>query len=376
MGYEHNQEASRPITPAPSLSPIIDPHEDTSTFPASHPFYVMDELSEAVTTGLKLEDREQLSQFKGKSVESSVTDTELALSNHEEELKQDSMIIAGQQMTQNISREQRAQSDEKVDLRHMMQNIPPASSSHYLALPADHHENEGPANADSEGESADSAPAGFGGTCLDKRRCVACQNHKLFFYVARAPCGHEYCEECLRDMIECSMTDESLFPPRCCSQPIYSAAVRFFLTAELVDLYEMKKIEFETSKRTYCSSPRCSAFLTPEHIVDDRGICSDCGTVTCTMCKATAHEGDCPADTDLQLVLETALENGWQRCYSCRRLVELDTGCNHITYVLDYSLNYNFDMSKPAKSKQMYLPCPVLLYLRLEMEDLHLRSVG
>ncbi|PVH71728.1 hypothetical protein DL98DRAFT_387736, partial [Cadophora sp. DSE1049] len=32
-----------------------------------------------------------------------------------------------------------------------------------------------------------------------------------------------------------------------------------------------------------------------------------------------------------QQVLQAADENGWQRCYSCRRLVELDIGCNHIT---------------------------------------------
>jgi hypothetical protein len=33
-------------------------------------------------------------------------------------------------------------------------------------------------------------------------------------------------------------------------------------------------------------------------------------------------------------VLEAARENGWQRCNNCRRLVELDMGCNHMTFVL------------------------------------------
>lgn len=43
--------------------------------------------------------------------------------------------------------------------------------------------------------------------------------------------------------------------------------------------------------------------------------------------------GDCPNDTSLQLLLETARENGWQRFFSCCRMVELDHGCKHITFV-------------------------------------------
>jgi hypothetical protein len=35
----------------------------------------------------------------------------------------------------------------------------------------------------------------------------------------------------------------------------------------------------------------------------------------------------------LQQLLEFANANEWQRCYSCKTIVELDTGCNHMTYV-------------------------------------------
>lgn len=166
-----------------------------------------------------------------------------------------------------------------------------------------------------------------------KRRCTACQEFVKYSKVSRAPCTHEYCEACLRNLFECSLTDESLFPPRCCKQPIPVAAVSIFLTSELVKQYEQKKIEFETTNRTYCSSPRCSAFLTANCIQDGQSACPDCGWATCTICKSPAHVGDCPADIDLQLVFATAAENSWQRCYSCRRLVELDLVCNHITYV-------------------------------------------
>jgi hypothetical protein len=40
----------------------------------------------------------------------------------------------------------------------------------------------------------------------------------------------------------------------------------------------------------------------------------------------------------LQQALDAAEEHGWQRCFNCRRLVELEIGCNHITLVrLSYS---------------------------------------
>jgi len=84
------------------------------------------------------------------------------------------------------------------------------------------------------------------------------------------------------------MTGDSLFPPRCCRQPITTGSVRVFLTAELVMQCEQKKIELDTPDRTYCSN-LCSAFIRLEDITDEQASCPDCGTVTCTLCKATSH---------------------------------------------------------------------------------------
>lgn len=166
------------------------------------------------------------------------------------------------------------------------------------------------------------------------RHCEACREEKKFFDVARTPCRHEYCRACLEDLFETAMRDESLFPPRCCRQPIPMTTVRIFLKSELVQVFEKKKVEFETPNRTYCCLPTCSAFINAQDISGEVATCLECGTMTCTTCKAAAHGGDCPNDTALQQVLDTARENGWQRCYSCWRLVELDHGCNHMMLVL------------------------------------------
>jgi IBR domain, a half RING-finger domain len=104
-----------------------------------------------------------------------------------------------------------------------------------------------------------------------------------------------------------------------------------YLTSELVQQYGAKKIEHDTKDKTYCSNEHCSAFIVVDDPTDEQVCCSKCEEVTCTMCKGVAHTGDCPADSKLQMVLALADELHWQRCTGCRAVVELSTGCNHIT---------------------------------------------
>ena len=125
-----------------------------------------------------------------------------------------------------------------------------------------------------------------------------------------------------------SLTDDTLFPPRCCKQPItFGGGVR-------IRSFESKLIEFDTPDRTYCSNQLCSAFIRVENILEEKATCPECSTITCTVCKSESHLGDCPADAGLQQVLAAAEEHRWQRCFNCRRVIELEVGCNHITYVL------------------------------------------
>ena len=165
------------------------------------------------------------------------------------------------------------------------------------------------------------------------RRCEACHEVKKYFDVIAGPCRHEYCRDCLRDLFSAALTDESLFPPRCCRQAIPVDSVSVFLTKELKDQFEAKKVEFSTPNRTYCCLLACSAFVGADAIDNDVATCSVCYTQTCTICKSQAHLGaECPEDTALQAVIDLANENNWQRCYSCGRRVELEIGCNHMTY--------------------------------------------
>ena len=174
---------------------------------------------------------------------------------------------------------------------------------------------------------------GDDGSSIPRKQCVACQEDKPKFDTLEAPCTHIYCRGCVSGFFEAATTDESLFPPRCCRQEITLKSVTMFLSAPLVRRFRSKAVELTTPNRTYCVWPTCSTFIPEECISRDKATCPACQQQTCATCKTASHEGDCPNDTALQSLLTTAAAKGWQRCYACRRIVELDLGCDHITSV-------------------------------------------
>ncbi|RYO73876.1 hypothetical protein DL764_011042 [Monosporascus ibericus] len=174
-----------------------------------------------------------------------------------------------------------------------------------------------------------------------KRNCEACGERKHFAELARAPCRHEYCRGCLSRLFEGATVDETLFPPRCCRQPIPLRQNLVFLDADVAQRFRRKAVEFSTPNRTYCHNRSCQAFVPPSRYAPDDGdergravaaCCAECGARTCTECKAAAHGGgDCPNDVQLQQVIQLARDQGWQRCQNCWGMVELNMGCNHMT---------------------------------------------
>ena len=162
-------------------------------------------------------------------------------------------------------------------------------------------------------------------------KCINCREDYTFIDVARCPCSHEYCRECLATLFEMSIKDETLFPPRCCAQPIPIDVNRIFLPPKLVGEFNAKKIEFETDNRTYCHEPSCSTFVPLQFIKENVAHCVRCSKTTCSICKGPSHQGECTQDPAVQEILRVATENGWQRCTNCGRVVELEHGCNHMS---------------------------------------------
>lgn len=168
--------------------------------------------------------------------------------------------------------------------------------------------------------------------------CVCCMVDFDAEDTVTCPCSHDYCRVCLRDFFCRSLTDESLFPPRCCNEPIpvEGDIIKDALGEDLVADFQDKKEEFEAPNRMYCHVQGCGAWISPRHIdISGVGTCPECQAKTCATCKAAVHEGmDCPEDEGTRNILNLAQQEGWRQCYSCHRVVELNTGCYHISKIL------------------------------------------
>ncbi|GAB0134551.1 hypothetical protein EsDP_00002916 [Epichloe bromicola] len=180
-------------------------------------------------------------------------------------------------------------------------------------------------------QAGPSSSASASANGIELRRCVACTSDVAFFDTVRCPCSHDYCRDCIAKLFSAAISDESLFPPRCCKTPIPLGLNQIFLPPKLLGTYKAKELEYGTPNRTYCHVPTCSTFVPPAFVRDDVATCVKCRSKTCTICKGKSHAGDCPADTSTLDALRIAAHNGWQRCHSCRSMVDLTSGCNHIT---------------------------------------------
>ncbi|KAJ5155146.1 hypothetical protein N7492_007949 [Penicillium capsulatum] len=160
-------------------------------------------------------------------------------------------------------------------------------------------------------------------------KCASCLERHETKHMLHAACSHTYCRKCMADLCEMALTTEAFFPPRCCLMDIPLSTLRPVLNADLLQRFEEKLIERKDTCRTYCSNSVCSKYLLPECIKDYVGQCTECAQVTCTICKKEAHPNACVDEPNE--VLQLAQTEGWQQCSQCGHVVELNTGCYHIT---------------------------------------------
>ncbi|KAI0611949.1 FAD/NAD(P)-binding domain-containing protein [Pyrenophora tritici-repentis] len=165
--------------------------------------------------------------------------------------------------------------------------------------------------------------------------CIACREEFRFADITHIGCDshHQYCSSCLKQFIMNGVVSHDLayLPPRCCGKEVSRSIILGCLTAEELEDFTNAEIEKQTPVKTYCSNSECGRFIAPCHIAAGEATCPRCRTKTCTTCNSPQHEGDCPADSSLQAILDLGAENQWCRCFSCRSMVAIEWGCNHMT---------------------------------------------
>lgn len=167
--------------------------------------------------------------------------------------------------------------------------------------------------------------------------CSACMEEHPRFDLLELACKrkddtttHAYCRTCLIDLFNSSLTDTTLFPPRCCRIPIRLSACMHLLPAKLIQQCEEKEVELATENPVYCSNRSCTRFIPPENVMANVATCLECNSKTCAICKNPNHHGVCPKDPTVQMLMDVASKKKWIRCYQCRTMVELAHGCYHM----------------------------------------------
>ncbi|KAL0935301.1 IBR domain-containing protein [Colletotrichum truncatum] len=178
--------------------------------------------------------------------------------------------------------------------------------------------------ADSPAESNNEAEQS-GDDCII---CSAGYEPKL-----RLPCGCWFCARCLRSCIRAGMRQGG-WPPRCC-EPLDSNTIEWVRRPDLMRLYRQVKEEHDVpgSQRVYCARPGCAAFIPPTgpHASGDLMRCPACGEGTCRLCKMPLHPGrPCREEEEDEMLMDIMDRDNLASCPTCRRVVELRDGCNHI----------------------------------------------
>lgn len=161
--------------------------------------------------------------------------------------------------------------------------------------------------------------------------CVSCADRFPIESIWQAPCQHRYCADCLEDLFRLAITDETLYPPRCCKQVMPFADVKLEIPATFAAEFEAAIERLEDKRPSFCHDPTCSTYIGAARKTSHVGTCPRCSKATCTICKAPAHGGDCPEDECTQQLLALAGTEGWKQCRNCHRVIELTLGCYHIT---------------------------------------------
>ncbi|KAH9890899.1 hypothetical protein C8Q73DRAFT_100763 [Cubamyces lactineus] len=162
--------------------------------------------------------------------------------------------------------------------------------------------------------------------------CTVCREPVRIEAAVRLQCGHTYDTSCIKMMYQRASVEESVYPPRCCKDPIPFSDVQAHLGPILAAAFQGKEKEYRTANRVYCHNPTCSTFLRGYSTLPTPTPCPKCKLFTCARCKQRGHSGyECHQDSKDESVLSLGRENGWRRCPSCQHLIEVDEGCYHVT---------------------------------------------
>ncbi|GJM88439.1 hypothetical protein PR202_ga04499 [Eleusine coracana subsp. coracana] len=181
-------------------------------------------------------------------------------------------------------------------------------------------------------------------------------------------CEHRFCVSCMKEHVKRKLLDGTLpcCPQQGCATQLTVGGSRGLMSPELrrIMAERVREGRIPAGKRVYCPEPKCSALMSmgedqlgveaammgrePYYSLggDDAALlrkqCVRCGGAFCVRCRVPWHDGmSCIGDrlrrarlNDEKIQFEMfAQRRSWRQCARCTHVIELETGCYHMTCV-------------------------------------------
>ncbi|KAL3617666.1 hypothetical protein CASFOL_037987 [Castilleja foliolosa] len=187
--------------------------------------------------------------------------------------------------------------------------------------------------------------------------CADRKNKKDFFPIQN--CTHTFCNECISKHLSIkiekgNIVGETFFP--CpgidCKGVLEMDTCRAILPKIVLSAWDEMICEsmILESHKFYCPYKNCSGLLVNEGGIIREAECPYCHRLFCANCRAPWHSGigceeflklgENEREREDIMVHDLAKKNKWQRCPSCRFIVEKKEGCLHMTCVCGFQFCY------------------------------------
>ncbi|XP_007204931.2 probable E3 ubiquitin-protein ligase rbrA [Prunus persica] len=221
------------------------------------------------------------------------------------------------------------------------------------------------------------------GTCKAmsvKETCLICfEDTPIARMFSIGTCHHKYCLACMKHHVEVNLQSGIVAqcPHKDCKCEVNIITCKKLLSPELADIMieRIKESSIPVTEKVYCAFPMCSALMSKKEVLEHTKTsfvseggrkCMKCQRYFCVNCKVPWHcdmscydyqRSETNSLAEEQLLKSLAIKKLWRQCSKCKHMVELDSGCYHITCRCGHQFCYT--CGAEWKNKRATCSCPL-----------------
>ena len=168
--------------------------------------------------------------------------------------------------------------------------------------------------------------------------CMICQNPLNRISIIAVPeCMDSFCKDCLHEYIKLRIEESQVLSMPCpnheCRVEINELTIKSLISSDLYEKYLTFRSNEELSRDPFvrwCPKPDCKGYDIGS-LKKNQLVCNVCEYNFCYYCSEAWHPKEkCKAGADKEMD-QWAKSHGLKYCPNCRRKVEKNLGCDHMT---------------------------------------------